>query len=101
LSYNKEIQPEMSEDNKRKIHPIAERALEMAIPGIEPIEFDDYAVEQIQDLLKQRFGKPDLINAVIDLLNLADLLDKQGCHSAAIKIIIAASYAAEGLKYKD
>jgi len=91
----------MSEENKRKIHPIAERALEMAIPGIEPIEFDDYAVEQIQDLLKQRFGKPDLLKAVLDLLNLATLLDKQGCHAAAIKIITAACYAADGLKRKE
>ncbi len=34
----------MSKENKRKIHPIAEKALEMAITGIEPIEFDDYVV---------------------------------------------------------
>jgi len=68
----------MTEDKKRKVHPIAERALEMATPGIDTIEFDDYAVEQIQDLLKERFGKPDLINAVLDLLNLATILDKQG-----------------------
>ena len=101
MSYNKEIQPEMSEDNKRKIHPIAERALEMAIQGIEPIEFDDYAVEQIEDLLKERFGKPDLINAVLDLLNLATILDKQGCHSAALKIIRAACSATDGLKKID
>ncbi len=101
MSYNKEIQPEMTEDNKRKIHPIAERALEMAIQGIEPIEFDDYAVEQIEDLLRERFGKPDLINAVLDLLNLATILDKQGHHSAAIKIITAACYAADGLKKKE
>jgi hypothetical protein len=91
----------MTEDKKRKIHPIAEKALEMAIPGIEPIEFDDYAVEQIQDLLKQRFGKPDLIDAVIDLVNLAASLDKQGCHSAAIKIITAACYASDDLKKKS
>ena len=91
----------MTEDKKRKIHPIAERALEMATPGIDTIEFDDYAVEQIQDLLKERFGKPDLINAVLDLLNLATILDKQGYHSAAIKIITAACYAADGLKKKE
>jgi len=91
----------MTEDKKRKVHPIAERALEMAIPGIDTIEFDDYAVEQIQDLLKQRFGKPDLINAVLDLLNLATILDEKGCHSAAIKIITAACYAADGLKKKE
>ena len=90
----------MTEDKKRKVHPIAERALEMATPGIDTIEFDDYAVEQIQDLLKERFGKPDLINAVLDLLNLAVILDEKGCHSAALKIIIAASSAADNLKKK-
>jgi len=98
LSYNKNNESEMSEDNKRKRHPIYERALEMAIPGIEPIEFDDYAIEQIEDLLKQRFGKPDLLDAVSDLLELATLLDKQGCHSAALKIIIAASSAADNFR---
>ena len=91
----------MTEDKKRKVHPIAERALEMATPGIDTIEFDDYAVEQIQDLLKERFGKPDLINAVLDLLNLAVILDEKGCHSAALKIIIAASSAADNLKKKE
>lgn len=101
MSYIKNNKSEMSEDNKRKIHPIAERALEMAIPGIEPIEFDDYAVEQIQDMLIERFGKPDLMTAVLDLLNLATILDKQGCHSAAIKIITAACIAADDLKKKD
>jgi len=39
----------MTEDRKKSLHPIVERALEMAYEGVEPIEFDDYAVEQLQD----------------------------------------------------
>ena len=88
----------MSEEKKRKVHPIVERALEMAYQGFEPVEFDDYAVEQLQDLLRQRFGKPDLLQAVIDLINLAALLDEQGCHSASMKLIIVVSTAADALK---
>lgn len=88
----------MSEEKKRKVHPIVERALEMAYQGFEPVEFDDYAVEQLQDLLRQRFGKPDLLQAVIDLINLAALLDEQGCHSASMKLIIVVSTAADTLK---
>jgi len=91
----------VSEEKKGKLHPIVERALEMVTPDIETIEFDDYAVEQIQDLLRERFGKPDLINAVLDLLNLAVILDEKGCHSAALKIVIATSITADNLKKKD
>ena len=88
----------MSEDQKKKVHPIVERALEMAYKGVEPVEFDDYAVEQLQDLLRERFGKPDLLNAVVDLINLAGVLEKQGCRSASLKLMIVVSIAAEALK---
>ena len=88
----------MTEEKKRKRHPIVEKTLEMAYQGIEPVEFDDYAVEQIQDLLRERFGKLDLVDAVIDLINLAGLLDDQGCHSASLKILIAVSITADALK---
>ncbi|MFX1313182.1 MAG: hypothetical protein ACFFHD_11305 [Promethearchaeota archaeon] len=96
----------MSEDQKTKVHPIVERALEMAYKGLDPVEFDDYAVEQLQELLKQHFGKPDLLKAVIDLINLAGILDEKGCHSASMKLIIVVSTAADALKewqdrYKD
>ena len=88
----------MTKEKKRKLHPIVEKALKMAYHGIEPVEFDDYAVEQIQDLLRERFGKLDLVDAVIDLINLAGLLDDQGCHSASLKILIAVSITADALK---
>jgi len=74
----------MSEDQKSKVHPIVERALEMAYKGGEPVEFDDYAVEQLQELLRQHFGKPDLLKAVVELINLAGVLEEKGCHSASI-----------------
>jgi hypothetical protein len=88
----------MSEEQKKKVHPIVERALEMAYKGVEPVEFDDYAVEQLQDLLRERFGKPDLLQAVVDLINLAGVLEKQGCPSASLKLMIVVSIAADALK---
>ncbi|MFX0019837.1 MAG: hypothetical protein ACFFAF_14040 [Candidatus Hermodarchaeota archaeon] len=88
----------MSEDQKKKVHPIVERALEMAYKGVEPVEFDDYAVEQLQDLLRQCFGKPDLLKAVVDLINLAEVLEQQGCHSASMRLMIVVSIAADALK---
>jgi len=88
----------MTEDQKRELHPIVERALEMAEEGFEPIEFDDYAVEQLQDILRKYYGKQDLIQAITELLNLAVLLDKQGCHSASIKMLIVATSATDALE---
>jgi hypothetical protein len=88
----------MTEDQKREIHPIVERALEMAYEGFESIEFDDYAVEQLQDMLKEYYGKQDLIRAITELLNLAVLLDKQGSHSASVKMIIVATSATDALE---
>ncbi|MFX1269434.1 MAG: hypothetical protein ACFFAK_15855 [Promethearchaeota archaeon] len=65
---------------------------------MEPVEFDDYAVEQLQDLLRQCFGKPDLLKAVVDLINLAEVLEQQGCHSASMRLMIVVSIAADALK---
>ena len=94
----------MTEDQKRQIHPIVERAMGMAYKGSEPIEFDDYAVEQLQDLLREYFGKPDLVDAVLELINLAFFLDKKGCHSASekiIKVVASATEAINALKNKE
>jgi len=88
----------MSEDQKNKVHPIVERALEMASKGVDSVEFDDYAIEQLQELLNKHFGKPDLLKAVVDLINLAGVLEKKGCHSASMKIIQVVSIAADDLK---
>ena len=88
----------MSEEEKKQLHPLVERALEMAYEGgVEPIQFDEYAVEQLEDLLKEYYGKPELIDAVVQLLQLAVLLGEQGCNSAAIKIIMVATSATEAI----
>ena len=88
----------MTEEKKKGPHPIVEKALELAYKGFEPVEFDDYAIEQIQDMLRERFGKPDLLKAVVDLINLAAILEKQGSPAASMKLIIAVSIAADALK---
>jgi hypothetical protein len=67
----------MAEDQKRPVHPIVKRAIEMAYKWLEPIEFDDYAVEQLQDLLRAYFGKQDLIQAALELVKLAFFLIKK------------------------
>jgi len=94
----------MTEDRNRQIHPIVERAMVMAYEGIEPIQFDDYAVEQLQDLLREYFGKQDLVQAVLELIKLAFFLDKKGCHSASdkmIKVVDSATEALNTLKNKE
>ena len=52
-------------------------------------------------MLKQCFGKPELLNAVINLVNLAGLLDEQGSHSASMKLITVVSTAADALKTEN
>jgi len=89
----------MKENNQKgDVHPIAKKALEMAYTGIDPIQFDDYAIEQLEDMLKERFGKPDLLKAVVDLINLASILKEEGCDSASRKLVIVASTAADALQ---
>ena len=87
----------MSEDKKKEVHPIVKKALEIAYKGFDSINFDDYAIEELQEMLKQLFGKPELRNAVIDLINLANLLEEQGSHSASMKLMIVVSTTADAL----
>ena len=88
----------MSEDNKKEVHPIVKRALEIAYKGFDSVNFDDYAIEELQEMLKQYFGKPELRKAVIDLINLARVLDEQGSHSASMKLMMVVSTAGDALK---
>lgn len=88
----------MSEEKKREPHPIVKQALDMATEGFEPIELDDYAVEQLEELLRKYFGKEELFNAVIDLINLAALLEKEGSPKAAVKLMGVAIIATDELK---
>jgi hypothetical protein len=87
----------MTEEQKKPVHPLIERALGMGHEGVEPFEFDDYAVEQLEDMLSEYFGDQDLIEAVIELLRLAFLLDQKGCKRASKQILIVASSAADAL----
>ena len=88
----------MSEDKKKEVHPIVKRALEIAYKGFDSVKFDDYAIEELQEMLEQCFGKPELRKAVIALINLAGILDEQGSHSASMKLIMVVSTAADALK---
>lgn len=88
----------MSEDKKRDVHPIVKKALEISYMGFNSIEFDDYALEELQEMLKQYDKKPELRDAVVDLINLAGLLDEKGYHSASMKLMIVVSTAADALE---
>ena len=88
----------MAENQNKRVHPIVQKVLELAHQGFEPIEFDNYAIEQIEEMLAQYAGKLDLLPAVVDLINLAGVLEKQGSHSASFKLMIAISSVAKYLK---
>ena len=87
----------MTEDQKKKLHPIVEKALSMAYEGVEPIQFDDYAIEQLEDMLKEYYGKQGLPEAILELIRLSVMLDEKGCKSAAMKILVVATSAADAL----
>jgi len=74
-------------EKKRKIHPIFKEAVELAYHGVEPIEFDDDAIEELKQSLVQWVGHPDLIDAVVELIELAFYLDKNGSPTASKKIV--------------
>ena len=89
----------MTEDKKRQFHPIVEKALLLAHKGFDQVEFDDYAVEQIQDMLCECYGKQELVQAIKDLLTFACYLDTEvGCHSASMKIVKVVENSTEALQ---
>lgn len=89
----------MNEDKKSKAHPLVEKALGLAYKGFEPVEFDDYAVEQLQEALSEYFGKYELVEAVRELITFACFLDtEKGCHSASQKIIKVVESSVEALQ---
>lgn len=69
------------------MHPIIKEAVSLAYHGIESIEFDDDAVEELKYSLAQWFGHPDLADAVVDLIKLAYYLDKHGSPTSSKKIL--------------
>ena len=52
----------------------------------------------IGEILRQSFGKHDLDNAVIDLINLAGLLREQNSPKAAIQLVKVVAIAADELE---
>jgi len=88
----------MSEEKKHEPHPIVKKVFEVARSGFDPIELDAYAVEQLQEELKHLFGKPDLVKAVVDLINLAGILNEQNCSKASLKLMEVVVIATEELK---
>ena len=88
----------MTEEKKKPLHPLIESALGMGHEGLEPFEFDDYAVEQLEEMLSEYFGKPSLVEAVLELLRLSVVLSEKGCKSASLKILIVVSTAADALE---
>jgi len=88
----------MTRDQDKDAHPIVEKAIKMAYKDGDSILFDDYAVEQLQDLLREYFGTLELVEAVEGLLTLACFLDvEKGSHSASQKIIKVVESATEAI----
>ena len=88
----------MDSGKKHVVHPIIKEALDIAQVGIEPVEFDDDAIDELKQSLANWFGHPDLFNAVVDLLNLAGILEKEGSPTAAVALIEVVCTAADALQ---
>lgn len=88
----------MTKDQKKELHPIVKKALDMVYEGFEPIQFDDYAIEQLEDMLKEYYGKQGLFEAILELIRLSVVLNEKGCKSASLKILLVATSAADALE---
>ena len=76
-------------DKKYEHHPIIDEVLKLAYQTNDSIEFDDYAVEQIEELIIKYSKKPDFFNAIEDLIKFAYFLDVEKSHIASSKIMKA------------
>lgn len=88
----------MTSEQKHEVHPIIKEALDIAHVGVEPVEFDEDAIEELKHSLAQWFGHPYLFNAVVDLLNFAGILEKEGSPNAALAIVEVVCTAADALQ---
>ena len=93
-----ELMKKMSKEEGKKPHPLVEKALELAYEGFETVQFDNYAIEELEMELQKYFGKVELVDAIVNLLNLASVLDDQGSKKAALQIITIVATAADELK---
>ena len=76
-------------DKKYEHHPILDDVLKLAYKIGESINFDDYSVEQIEELIIKYSKKPDFFNAIEDLIKFAYFLDVEKSHIASSKIMKA------------
>jgi hypothetical protein len=87
----------MTQEKTHKVHPIVKEALDIAYVGVEPVEFDDEAIDELKHSLAQWFGHPDLFMAIVDLLNFAGILQKEKSPTAALRIVEVVCTAADAL----
>ena len=85
-------------EKKSKHHPIIDEVLKLAYQTDNSVEFDDYAVEQIEELVIQYSKKPDFFNAIEELIKFAYFLDIEKSHKASAKIMKAIENQIELLK---
>ena len=88
----------MSQEEEPNVHPLVKEALDLAYTGAEPVAFEDWVINELKYSLKEYFGKPELMEAVVALINLASVLDDHDSPSAALKIIEVVCTAADAVK---
>ena len=88
----------MPEEKKGEVHPLVHEVLSLAYSGVEPIELPGWAIEDLKRSLARYFGKPDLLKAVVDLINLAGILEKEGSPNTAMHLIEIVCTAANALQ---
>jgi hypothetical protein len=76
-------------NKKYEHHPIIDEVLKLAYQTDNSIEFDDYAIEQIEEIIKKSSQKPDFFNAIEELIKFAYFLDIEKSHIASAKIMKA------------
>ncbi|MEJ2293756.1 MAG: hypothetical protein P8Y23_03220 [Candidatus Lokiarchaeota archaeon] len=64
-------------DHQYKHHPILDDVLNLALRIDESSDFDDYAVGQIEILLKDYSKRPSFSKALNDLITFAFFLEKE------------------------
>jgi uncharacterized protein YpuA (DUF1002 family) len=86
-------------EHQYKHHPILDDVLKLALRIDESINFDDYAVEQIENLIKDYSKKPDFSRALNDLITFSYFLEKeQKNYDASAKVMNALENVSDFLK---
>jgi hypothetical protein len=76
-------------EKKPKHHPILNEVLNLAYQTDNSIEFDDYAIEQIEALIIKYSQEPDFFDAIEELIKFAYFLDMEKGQVASAKIMKA------------